>query len=715
MTAWISRIKLTNFKSYENAEFNFPQPQDNGGNLVLIGALNGHGKTTLLEALFLGLYGEKSADILKRAVHYKEENNLLENALSIVAKDKWHKTLNELKAQNKPTYVHKDSQLNVQILIDISYVNECNKKTLTVNRTWGFKFDDKSKDFKLQKQQNKQQNKFFFTLKEESKSIEIEENQFLEIFSEYMPNWNHARFFLFDGEKLADIGDKNHFIRSGLNDLIGITLLDNTVEGKKGIKQALEERLDKLLKVSKKNKEEQAELNKKQKQLDKVVKDISDKQSQQQQIEEQLSEYAKERDRLTNSLGDNNAKSTQELLKEKQQIEEDKQGLENNIQTALKELPLYLLPNKEINNFNQKIKAEFERIKLENNRKKLAPNLKKFNAKFFEEFEKEQGKREAQILDLWKDTIEVSIKNAWHSLYYPLPEQAAEYVRHNYLSEINHQDIATTIAVRKTQGLPQMQLWLQESERYGERLTKIDEEIKEADISHKDEYLKQLEFANEQISQLNYKKGSLKNQLQSLDTEKQTLNSEIETLRKNMVGDDGGELGKLQRLIDAINLLKERLIVQKQQDLQDNTLEIYKQISHDERVKSVVITPDKVEFLDEFQKEVAVPSAGQKQLQLTALILALSKTTGFVAPMVIDTPLARLDKGNAQEKGNRKRLLDYLSRLPQQVILLAQSGEIDTNECNEMRANHQVTKTFCVKSEVFGAGHLASVTENAYL
>ncbi|MBR3482964.1 MAG: AAA family ATPase [Neisseriaceae bacterium] len=377
MTAWISRIKLTNFKSYENSEFNFPQPQDNGGNLVLIGALNGHGKTTLLEALFLGLYGEKSADILKRAVHYKEENNLLENALSIVAKDKWHKTLNELKAQNKPTYVHKDSQLNVQILIDISYVNECNKKTLTVNRTWGFKFDDKSKDFKLQKQQNKQQNKFFFTLKEESKSIEIEENQFLEIFSEYMPNWNHARFFLFDGEKLADIGDKNHFIRSGLNDLIGIMLLDNTVEGKKGIKQALEERLDKLLKVSKKNKEEQAELNKKQKQLDKVVKDISDKQSQQQQIEEQLSEYAKERDRLTNSLGDNNAKSTQELLKEKQQIEEDKQGLENNIQTALKELPLYLLPNKEINNFNQKIKAEFERIKLENNRKKLAPNLKK--------------------------------------------------------------------------------------------------------------------------------------------------------------------------------------------------------------------------------------------------------------------------------------------------------------------------------------------------
>ena len=299
-------------------------------------------------------------------------------------------------------------------------------------------------------------------------------------------------------------------------------------------------------------------------------------------------------------------------------------------------------------------------------------------------------------------------------MYYPLPEQAAEYVRHNYLSEINHQDIATTIAVRKTQGLPQMQSWLQQSERYGKRLTKIDEEIEEAGISHKDEYLEKLKSANEKISHFIHESGSLKNQLQRLDNEKQTLESEIQTLRKNMVGDDSGELGKLERLIDAIDLLKERLIVQKQQDLQDNTLEIYNQISHDERVKSVYISPDEVQFLDnqqqavKYSSKVTQSSAGQTQLQLTALILALSKTTGFTAPMVIDTPLARLDKVN------RKKLLNYLSSLPQQVILLAQSGEIDTNECNEMRTNHQVTKTFCVKSDVFVTGHLATVTENTY-
>lgn len=220
--------------------------------------------------------------------------------------------------------------------------------------------------------------------------------------------------------------------------------------------------------------------------------------------------------------------------------------------------------------------------------------------------------------------------------------------------------------------------------------------------------MKQLKFANEQISNLSHEKGSLKNQLESLDTEKRTLNSEIETLRKNMVGDDGGELGKLQRLIDAINLLKERLIVRKQQDLQDNTLEIYNQISHDTRVQSVCITPNKVEFLDKSQNEVAVSSAGETQLQLTALILALSKTTGFAAPMVIDTPLARLDEVN------RENLLNYLASLPQQVILLTQSGEINRNKCDELLEQNKAQKTFVVESEDFETGRMATVSEDYY-
>ena len=50
MIKWISRIELKNFKSYRNQVFEFPKPSG-GKNLVLIGGINGYGKTTLLEAI----------------------------------------------------------------------------------------------------------------------------------------------------------------------------------------------------------------------------------------------------------------------------------------------------------------------------------------------------------------------------------------------------------------------------------------------------------------------------------------------------------------------------------------------------------------------------------------------------------------------------------------------------------------------------------------
>lgn len=53
---WIQKIELSNFKAYQNQVFEFPMPE-NGKNLVLIGGMNGHGKTTLLEAIYLCLYG----------------------------------------------------------------------------------------------------------------------------------------------------------------------------------------------------------------------------------------------------------------------------------------------------------------------------------------------------------------------------------------------------------------------------------------------------------------------------------------------------------------------------------------------------------------------------------------------------------------------------------------------------------------------------------
>ena len=53
---YLSKIHLTNWRSYGDAEFHFQKPSGRRP-LVLIGARNGHGKTSLLFALYVGLFG----------------------------------------------------------------------------------------------------------------------------------------------------------------------------------------------------------------------------------------------------------------------------------------------------------------------------------------------------------------------------------------------------------------------------------------------------------------------------------------------------------------------------------------------------------------------------------------------------------------------------------------------------------------------------------
>ncbi|MBK7397131.1 MAG: AAA family ATPase [Myxococcales bacterium] len=63
----IQRIRLRDWKAFVDTTVDFPAATKKR-NVVLIGAMNGYGKTTLLEALVLGLFGrDASASSLARS------------------------------------------------------------------------------------------------------------------------------------------------------------------------------------------------------------------------------------------------------------------------------------------------------------------------------------------------------------------------------------------------------------------------------------------------------------------------------------------------------------------------------------------------------------------------------------------------------------------------------------------------------------------------
>jgi DNA sulfur modification protein DndD len=65
-------------------------------------------------------------------------------------------------------------------------------------------------------------------------------------------------------------------------------------------------------------------------------------------------------------------------------------------------------------------------------------------------------------------------------------------------------------------------------------------------------------------------------------------------------------------------------------------------------------------------------SAGERQLYAMALLWALRQVSGRQLPLVVDTPLARLDEVH------RQRLMrDYVPAVSDQVVLFATDAELD--------------------------------------
>ena len=115
-----------------------------------------------------------------------------------------------------------------------------------------------------------------------------------------------------------------------------------------------------------------------------------------------------------------------------------------------------------------------------------------------------------------------------------------------------------------------------------------------------------------------------------------------------------------------------------------------------ENYAAITVSEDyKVAPVDSEGKLQPVPSAGGQQLVTLALLAGLNDTAATEAPIVMDTPLGRLDSGN------RKRVIEWIAKLAvsrrQQAVLLVHSGEVGEDDLQKWNVtpgrSYQITET----------------------
>jgi DNA sulfur modification protein DndD len=127
-------------------------------------------------------------------------------------------------------------------------------------------------------------------------------------------------------------------------------------------------------------------------------------------------------------------------------------------------------------------------------------------------------------------------------------------------------------------------------------------------------------------------------------------------------------------LADFKNSLIERKVKQVEVEL----TRCFNELSRKRLPRTISINPNtfQVTIRDDHERAIAKQelSAGEKQIYAISVLWALGKVSGRPLPMIIDTPLARLDRDHRALLGSR-----YFPTASHQVIILSTDTEIDSD------------------------------------
>lgn len=202
----------------------------------------------------------------------------------------------------------------------------------------------------------------------------------------------------------------------------------------------------------------------------------------------------------------------------------------------------------------------------------------------------------------------------------------------------------------------------------------LDESTKEKQKNLEEEILKlksEKEDNKNRLSDLIEYRMRLKNNLEALEKGINSLEQSINTERIKE------QLDILDNLEKNIDIYIQRLIYSLKDELRDKILSHYKELLPNDNISFVEISDDFEISLKDGNNETVVitsQSKGQKQTLATAIFWSLSELSNSKIPLIIDTPIARLDGAN------RKRTIQNYYTKGVQTIILPTDAEMGIKE-----------------------------------
>ncbi|HCH2708214.1 TPA: DNA sulfur modification protein DndD [Vibrio parahaemolyticus] len=588
--------------------------------IILFGGLNGAGKTSILTAVRLALFGRQSfSQVLSNGEYVDALSELIHKGVG-----------------------HGGVQDNASIELEFKYSQNGEENTYKVIRGW------------------KRGKKDSLCLEKDGVQIpELNYDQCQGFLNELIPT-GIADLFFFDGEKIAELAEdeSGSVLKTAVRRLLGLDVIaklksDLNIflkkQGSSALSQSLKEEMDSLdeKRISHERNAEKlrGEADIVDAQIELVSRDILS-------LENKLSQnggaWAKTRE--------DEQQKVDSLLKEKVELEKQ---IRMEMETSL---PFALAPNA-MQRLQTQIKQEQQIKKKQNFGNELDSFLETLRSKY-PSYDTEMA--QSAIADSFKAHV-------------------GEFDSAELLLDISDRQ-ANTIDYQLSN------LSRESFSRFDEarvRLQNVEEEIDNAsnNIARAPEQ-EQVQELFADVRALDKKKEKLIIEYHALLEEaKRELRQALETARQIQKLHDKNKdqsnkdqsISNAQNSILLLEKFGEQLTKARVNQLENEFVQSYKKLARKEDLQlSASINPASfdVELVDEHGIKInrKAMSAGEKQIYAISILEALGRTSGRKLPIIIDTPLGRLDSHHRD-----KLVENYFPTASHQVVILSTDTEIDRN------------------------------------
>ena len=622
----LEELKICDFRVISNEETISLAPQVRDGRkrpIVLFGGLNGAGKTTTLTAVRLALYGKHSLG-------------------SNVSIREYHEYLKESIHKSKKAQVQKNS---AKIHLTFSYATRGEVSRYTIKREWTANGNKVHELLKIER---------------DGKVLSgLTYDQCQGFLNELIPIGVSDLFF-FDGEKIAELAEDTtgKALGAAIRKLLGLDVINRM-------------RDDLAIYLREKN---TASMPEQHQQVISALKedyDISyakykaalDDQSEAVRQVAAIDSDIKRSESYISSKGGAWARSRNEEQTRLDQLIADKKHLEEQIRIAMgASFPLVLA--------TRSVKDLLKQLEKEQDFKKQTL----LKASFDQKVELLKSSLLQSLND--KEAVESAISNAFTELF----------------DEIKQVDIVHDCSERQ---FNRVQLLLenilpaakQQMLDMGNQLAEIQHQL-----DHASENLQRapdeafLKDELEQLRELNEKRTTEKNRMAvAKDDAKRALREAMDIMRQmqkkeqefsaNFSSNRAYQMA--QRSRELLNEFASKTTVNKVKQLEEEFVKSFRKLARKDDISlRAQIDPKSfdVKLLNKQGNEINKQqlSAGEKQIFAISILEALARTSGRKLPIIIDTPLGRLDS-----KHRGKLVENYFPTASHQVIILSTDTEID--------------------------------------